>query len=96
MTCPVCSATRRKKNDKCLCWNADKEIGHCNHCDASFVRYVPLKSRPEHRYVVPEWKNRTSLSDKVVKYFEGRMISQETLRRMRIWSGCLSSGRKSR
>lgn len=86
MTCPVCSATRRKKNDKCFCWNADKEIGHCNHCDASFVRYVPLKSRPERAYVVPEWKNITSLTDKAVKYFEGRMISQETLRRMRIYS----------
>lgn len=86
MTCPVCSATRRKKQDKCFCWNADKNIGHCNHCEASFVKYVPLKGRPVKEYVVPEWKNKTELTDKAVKYFEGRMISQETLRRMRIHS----------
>ncbi len=86
MTCPICSATRRKKQDKCFCWNADKNIGHCNHCEASFVKYVPLKGRPVKEYVIPEWKNKTELTDKAVKYFEGRMISQETLRRMRIYS----------
>ncbi|WP_418409279.1 bifunctional DNA primase/helicase [Alistipes sp.] len=86
MTCPVCSATRHKKHDKCFCWNADKNIGHCNHCEASFVKYAPLKGRPTKEYAVPVWKNKTDLTDKAVKYFEGRMISQQTLRKMRIYS----------
>jgi hypothetical protein len=37
-------------------------------------------------YTVPEWKNNTSLSDKAVKYFEGRAISQATLNEMQVYS----------
>ena len=86
MTCPVCSATRKKSREKCFCWNADKNIGHCNHCDATFVKYVPLKAKAEKHYAVPQWKNITHLSDKAVKYFEGRMISQKTLNKARVYS----------
>lgn len=34
-------------------------------------------------YVLPEWKNKTTLPEKVVKWFEGRRISQNTLTKMR-------------
>mgnify|MGYP001105882839 CR=1 FL=1 len=83
MKCPVCSHTRKKKNLKCLSWNHSKDVGFCSHCRASFV---PHKYK-EKEYVKPEWKNNTELSDKVVKWFEGRGISQFTLRQMKVTEG---------
>ena len=39
-------------------------------------------------YIKPEWKNKTSLSEKVVKYFEEqRKINQETLLSLRVTDG---------
>lgn len=86
MTCPVCSETRKKKRDKCFVWNADKGVGHCCHCDATFSSRTQLTSRQSKDYAVPVWKNKTGLTDGAVKWFEGRMISQATLREMRIYS----------
>lgn len=51
MTCPVCSETRKKKRDKCFVWNADKGVGHCCHCDATFR---PVRSlHPVSRRITP-------------------------------------------
>lgn len=87
MTCPVCSAGRKKTRDRCFSWNADERVGRCNHCEAKFVEYRPdLKSRQEKTYTVPEWKNKTDLTDKAVKWFEGRMISQDALKKLRVYS----------
>ena len=32
MPCPECSQNRRKKHIKCFSYNAEKEVGYCNHC----------------------------------------------------------------
>jgi twinkle protein len=82
--CPECSENRKKKSAKPFMWNNTKMVGHCYHCDTSFVEYKPFKT--EKIFVTPEWKNITSLTDKVVKYFTGRMISQETLVKMKVYS----------
>lgn len=80
MTCPVCSSTRKKKSVKCFSWNHDKEMGFCSHCQAKFVAH----SEQVDNYVKPEWKNNTVLSEKAVKWFESRGISQFTLREMKV------------
>jgi twinkle protein len=82
--CPECSENRKKKSAKPFMWNNTKMVGHCYHCDCSFVEYKPFKS--DKAFAVPEWKNITNLSDKAVKYFNGRMISQDTLIKMNIYS----------
>jgi twinkle protein len=62
-------------------------VGQCYHCATAFVKYDPLRNKhTEKQYVVPVWKNRTNLSDKAVKWFGGRMISQATLREMRVYT----------
>jgi len=86
MLCPVCSATRKKKRDKCFVWNDTKKVGHCCHCNAKFAAYESLKPVPQKEYFVPTWKNITDLTDKAVKYFTGRMLSQQIIRNMRIYS----------
>lgn len=86
MLCPKCSHTRKKSKDRCLSWNIEKEVGYCNHCSSSFVKYQPLRERVHKEYRIPEWKNLTELSDKAAKWFESRGISQATLRKMRIYT----------
>lgn len=82
--CPECSHLRKKKSSKPFMWNNTKLVGHCYHCDTTFVEYKPFKT--EKNYIVPEWKNITTLSNKAVKFFISRMISQGTLIKMRIYS----------
>lgn len=81
--CPQCSHTRKKKTDKCLSVNLDKQVWHCNHC--GFKGYI----KPDKNivYKVPEWKNKTDLDEKTVKWFESRKISQGTLKRMQVTDG---------
>lgn len=86
MTCPECSNSRKPENKrkKVFSWNETNKVGYCVHCCASFGEYKPYKE--EKVYQVPEWKNITNLSDKAVKWFLGRMISQSTLNKVKIYS----------
>lgn len=86
MTCPVCSSSRKKQKDKCFNWNHNEKVGHCHNCAESFYEFKEHPSR-EKKFIRPTWQNNTALSDKVVKYFEERGISQFTLRQMKITSG---------
>lgn len=78
MPCPECSHNRRKKAAKSFSYNAEKEVGYCNHCEARFVKHTPFEQK---QYVKPkvQWENFTKLSDNAVKWFEKRGISQKTL-----------------
>lgn len=78
--CPECSHTRKNKKEKCTSWNG--EVGYCHHCETSFY----LWTEKEINYVLPEWKNKTELTDKAVKWFESRMISQKTLQELKVYS----------
>lgn len=78
--CPSCSFDRKKKSDKCLSVNLDKETWFCHHCGYK----GGLSKIKEIVYKVPEWKNKTELSDATVKYFETRKISQNTLQIARV------------
>lgn len=82
--CPQCSHLRKKSKDKCLGVNLDRKVWHCNHCGWSGGIREP---KSQIVYAKPEWKNRTELPDKVVKWFEGRGIRQNTLSQARITCG---------
>jgi twinkle protein len=81
--CPECSHNRKNKTEKCLSWDSDKKRGYCHNCNTAFFEY---KSYSPKQYLIPEWQNKTELTDKAVKYFEGRMISQEILIKMKVFS----------
>jgi len=82
--CPECSGSRRKNSKKDLWYYPDTKLMFCHHCETTFFEYKPYESKKQ--YVVPEWRNKTDLTDKAVKYFEGRMISQKTLIKMKVFS----------
>jgi len=81
--CPECSHLRKKKTDKCLTWDQKNNRGYCHNCLTAFFEFRPHEAK---QYVYPEWSNKTDLTNQAVKYFEGRMISQKTLNKMRIYS----------
>jgi len=85
-TCPKCSHTRKKKTDKCLSVFWDTGLAKCNHCGELLQLHTYKKKEQEIIYVKPEW-NRTELTDKAVKWFEARGISQLTLNRLRVSGG---------
>ena len=84
--CPACHNKRNNKADKSLSVNLDEGLYKCHYCGYSgCIKEFPKKIKKE--YVRPTWKNETKLSEKVVKYFEGRRIPQDILRIMKISEG---------
>lgn len=84
--CPVCNDTRRNKADKSLYVRFDSGVAKCFHCEALSFR-ESIKKAVEVKYTLPEqevWKNYTSLSDGLVKWFEGRGIQQFVLKKMNV------------
>jgi len=81
--CPSCSHTRKKKTDKCLSVNVETGVAKCWNCDEISVRD---KKRNKISYDLPpqKWSNHTNLSDRAVKFFKSRGISQKTLIECRI------------
>lgn len=84
LLCPECSSDRNKSNKKDLRYYESTNRAHCFHCRTTFFEYKPFKKQKD--YIVPEWKNITKLTDKAVKWFTGRMISQQTLNLMQVYS----------
>jgi twinkle protein len=82
-SCPECSNGRSKTKAKDLQYYTDTDSAYCFHCNTTFFQYKPFEKK---EYVVPEWKNKTELTEKAVRYFESRMISQKTLNKMKIYS----------
>jgi twinkle protein len=74
--CPKCSHTRKKKTDPCLSVDVDNGLYHCHNCDWK----GGVSAKPERTYTMPTFnKNHTNLPDKVVDWFKGRGIRQQTL-----------------
>lgn len=84
MACPACSRNRKNAKAKSFSWNAEKQAGKCHHCDEIFVLYREQEKPKE--YTAPIWKNKTNLTENLVRWFEGRMIKQDTLVKMKIYS----------
>ena len=82
--CPECSPNRKNKSERCLEYYPETDSSYCFHCNTTFFKFEP--SRQEKQYNIPEWKNKTELSEKAVKWFEGRMIAQNTLNKFKVYS----------
>lgn len=87
--CPRCSHTRKNKKEKCLSVNIDDGTFHCHNPGCDFRGSVrTIQKAPEKIYKRPPiWTNNTALSDALVKWFNLRGISQQTLIKMKIGEG---------
>lgn len=92
-TCPICSKTRNPHNQKVKCVNVYWDTGyfHCSHCGAHENMHSFKKEQQEKQYKRPVWNNNTNLPDSIIKYFEGRGISQFTIRALRITKSAIKT-----
>jgi twinkle protein len=87
--CPLCSHTRKPKNQKLKCASYDWErgLGTCHNCDTSFQLHTyQRKGASEKVYVRPEVKYKET-STKVEEWFKTRGINKQTLTDLRIGEG---------
>lgn len=90
VTCPQCSAQRKKKNARCLSVNVDKGVWSCAHCGWSGGLLQGAKdAREEHWrrpvYVRPAPVDIPSdIEPSLMEFFAARSISAQTLRRNKV------------
>lgn len=87
--CPKCHEQRKNKRDKSLSVDLDKGVWHCHYCSWSGTIHVGERSHdaPKKEYRRPTPRPITTLSRKLVDWFNGRGISENTLKKMRINEG---------
>ena len=86
--CPVCTPNRKpenqKKKDLELYW--DTGLGFCHHCHERIQLHTYKKKTKTKVYVKPVFKF-SDVGSKVVKWFEGRGISERTLKIAKVTEG---------
>jgi len=82
--CPECGDSSKRTNPKDLEFYEKEQSAYCHKCNTTLYPYKPYDKGRE--YSMPVRKNITQLSDKALKYWEGRMISQETLNKLGVYS----------
>jgi len=90
--CPLCSHTRKPKNQKLKCASYDWErgLGTCHNCNSTFQLHTyERKGASEREYVRPSFSTKThkAPSSKVVEWFKSRGISQNTLEALNVSEG---------
>ena len=86
--CPLCSHTRKPKNQKAQCASYDWErgLGTCHNCNKTFQLHTyQRKGISERVYVRPETPEQfNEISTNVETWFGTRGISKQTLKDLRI------------
>lgn len=79
--CPACIDRRTNKADRSLSVNLAQGKAKCHYCEEVSIReYDDIKKSIDYKLPIQTWKNYTSLSDQLVKWFKDvRNISQSTL-----------------
>lgn len=94
--CPKCHDMRHDKSDRSLSVNLDEGVWHCHYCnwtdslegkkELSWAKYPAIrKTKPVYRKPSP--RPVSHYSEKMLAYFKGRGISEETLRKMKVTEG---------
>ncbi len=89
VTCPRCHERRNDKRDKSLSVDLDKGVWHCHYCSWSGTIHVGKRSHdaPKKEYRRPTPRPITTLSRRLVNWFNSRGISENTLKKMQINEG---------
>ena len=89
-TCPLCSHTRKPKNQKAKCASYDWErgLGTCHNCNTTFQLHTyKRKGNSNIEYVKPDKQVYKPPASKVVEWFKTRGISQQTLTDLKVGEG---------
>jgi twinkle protein len=89
-TCPLCSHTRKPEHKKLKCASYDWErgLGTCHNCNQTFQLHTYQRvGTAEKDYVIPDVEPILVQNEKVVAWFDGRGISLQTLKDLRISEG---------
>ena len=87
--CPLCSSSRKPENRKAKCASYDWErgLGTCHNCDSSFQLHTyKRKGKSTREYVKPDTTGHVA-SEKIIKWFAERGISQDTLQELKVREG---------
>jgi twinkle protein len=87
--CPLCSSSRKPKNQKAKCASYDWErgLGTCHNCDSSFQLHTyKRKGNATREYVKPPATGYI-VSEKISKWFADRGISEQTLQDLNVREG---------
>ncbi len=90
--CPLCSSSRKPENRKAKCASYDWErgLGTCHHCSETFqLHSYQRKGKPRKDFIKPviQEKNTHEIQGKVLKWFEDRGISKQTLNDLKVTQG---------
>ena len=88
--CPLCSHTRKPKNQKARRCSYDWErgLGTCHNCNTTLQLHTyQRKGASDKDYVRPELTKYSPVKDKIVEWFESRGISQNTLDELKVGQG---------
>ena len=88
--CPLCSHDRKNQNKKLKCASYDWErgLGTCHNCNQIFQLHTyARKGDVLKEYVKPDVDVQVVTSTKVEKWFEGRGISIQTLKDLKVGEG---------
>ena len=89
--CPLCSHTRKPKNQKAQCASYDWErgLGTCHNCNTTFQLHTyQRKGSSERVYIRPETPEQfNEVSTNVETWFGTRGISKQTLRDLQVSEG---------
>ena len=88
--CPLCSADRKPQNRKAKCamYDWERGLGTCMNCNEVFQLHTfKRKGGNDKVYNKPKQIANPLLSNKVIKWFESRGISNNTLIKMKITEG---------
>lgn len=91
--CPLCSQDRKgeHKKAKCASYDWERGIGTCHNCNKTFQLHTyQRKGSSEKVYVKPPQKEvveEMQISEPVIKWFETRGISKNTLYELQITDG---------
>lgn len=85
MVCPECSASRKKKTDKCFSFNLSKGAGRCNHCGIVLVEFKDFTEKHiKIEYKKPKLIELSKYTENCLKFFKSRLISEKTLLELKV------------
>lgn len=79
LRCPECDEIRSDKKDKSLVVYHNDGVAKCFYCEALSFRESTEYEKKDYKLPEQTWSNYTNISDNLIKFIEGRKISQSTL-----------------